>query len=112
MKEKNYFSKITLSFFDFNYDLGFISKVSAKEDTEKTVPELERARRLLENELEKARDEITELEDSLQIAEDARLRTEINLQQAKTELEKALSDREETEDEKRKGLLRKVLIFW
>uniref|UniRef100_A0A158R4M4 Myosin motor domain-containing protein n=1 Tax=Syphacia muris TaxID=451379 RepID=A0A158R4M4_9BILA len=91
-----------------NLQMDLDSIMSAKEDTEKTVPELERAKRGLENELAKAKGDITELEDALQVADDARLRAEINLQQAKTDLEKALSDREEAEDEKRKNLLRKI----
>jgi len=44
------------------------------------VHELERAKRALENQVEAQRTQIEELEDELQVTEDAKLRLEVNMQ--------------------------------
>lgn len=46
----------------------------------KNVHELEKAKRQLEAELQEQRAQVEELEDAVQIAEDARLRLDVNLQ--------------------------------
>lgn len=57
-----------------------IFQVSSKDDVGKNVHELEKAKRQLETELQEQRAQIEELEDAVQIAEDARLRLDVNLQ--------------------------------
>lgn len=55
-------------------------QVSSKDDVGKNVHELEKAKRQLEAELQEQRAQVEELEDAVQIAEDARLRLDVNLQ--------------------------------
>ena len=49
-----------------------------------------------------------ELEDDLQLTEDAKLRLEVNLQAAKSQYERDSQAREEAAEEKRKGLQRQL----
>jgi len=50
------------------------------------VHELERAKKALENQVEAQRTQIEELEDELQVTEDAKLRLEVNMQALKHRL--------------------------
>lgn len=59
---------------------ALILQVSSKDDVGKSVHELEKAKRQLEVELQEQKAQIEELEDAVQIAEDARLRLDVNLQ--------------------------------
>lgn len=63
-------------------DISFLFEVSSKDDVGKSVHELEKAKRDLEAEIAEQHVQIEELEDAVQIAEDARLRLEVNLQVA------------------------------
>ena len=72
------------------------------------MAELQKAKRMLEAQLEELRTQMDELEDDLQLTEDAKLRLEVNLQAAKTQYERDISTREEASEEKRKGLLRQL----
>ena len=72
------------------------------------MAELQKAKRMLEAQLEELRTQMDELEDDLQLTEDAKLRLEVNLQAAKTQYERDISAREEASEEKRKGLLRQL----
>lgn len=81
-----------------------------KDDTGRSVLELDRMKRQLEAELASAKETITELEDNLQLAEDAKLRLDVTLQASNAELDKVRTDRERDDDERRKIMIRKV--FW
>ncbi|VDN17845.1 unnamed protein product, partial [Gongylonema pulchrum] len=81
--------------------------VTMKDDSGRNALELDRSKRQLEAELAQAKEVIIELEDSLQLAEDARLRLDVTLQTTNAELEKVRSEREREEDERRKAAQRK-----
>ena len=72
------------------------------------VHDLERAKRGLEAIVEEMRMQMDELEDELQVAEDAKLRLEVNSQAVKVQHERELQAREEMGEEKRKQLHRQV----
>lgn len=72
------------------------------------VHELEKAKRLLESQLAEQKTQIEELEDELQVTEDARLRLEVNMQALKAQLERDLLAKEEQNEEGRRGLSRQV----
>lgn len=72
------------------------------------VHELEKAKRGLEALLEEMRTQMEELEDELQVAEDAKLRLEVNNQALRAQHERELQAREEQGEEKKKQLLRQV----
>lgn len=72
------------------------------------VHDLERAKRGLEAIVEEMRMQMDELEDELQVAEDAKLRLEVNGQAVRAQHERELQAREEMGEEKRKQLLRQV----
>ena len=82
--------------------------MESKDDFGKNVHELEKAKRLLEAQLEEKKQQIEELEDELQITEDAKLRMEVNMQAAKTQFDRELAARDEQNEEKRKALLKQV----
>ena len=84
--------------------------MESKDDFGKNVHELEKAKRLLEAQLEEKKQQIEELEDELQITEDAKLRMEVNMQAAKTQFDRELAARDEQNEEKRKALLKQVGI--
>lgn len=69
---------------------------------------MERAKRDLEADLAVKKQQIEELEDAVQLAEDARLRLEVNSQAARSEFEKALQQKEAEGEDKRRGLLKQV----
>ena len=76
------------------------------------VHELERAKRALENQVEAQRTQIEELEDELQVTEDAKLRLEVNMQALKAQIERDLQSKEEQGEEGKRALLRQVLFIF
>lgn len=70
--------------------------------------ELERAKRALENQVEAQRAQIEELEDEVQVSEDAKLRLEVNMQALKAQIERDLQSKEEQGEEGKRALLRQV----
>lgn len=58
--------------------------------------------------MEEMRVQMEELEDELQVAEDAKLRLEVNSQALKAQHERELHGRDEMGEEKRKQLLKQV----
>lgn len=58
--------------------------------------------------MEEMRTQVEELEDELQVAEDAKLRLEVNSQALKAQHERELHARDEMGEEKRKQLLKQV----
>lgn len=72
------------------------------------VHDLEKAKRGLEAIVEEMRTQMEELEDELQVAEDAKLRLEVNSQALKAQHERELQARDEQGEEKRKQLLKQV----
>ena len=82
--------------------------MESKDDFGKNVHELEKAKRSLEAQMSEQKQTIEELEDELQITEDAKLRMEVNMQAAKAQFERELANRDEQNEDKRKGLLRQV----
>ena len=72
------------------------------------VHELEKAKRALESAVEEQKSQIEELEDQLQIAEDAKLRLEVNMQALKAQLDRELQAKDEQADEGKRGFLRQV----
>ncbi|CAF4729492.1 unnamed protein product [Rotaria sp. Silwood1] len=73
--------------------------LSTKDDIGKNIHELERIKRALEATVEEQKQQIIELEDELQTAEDARLRCEVNIGALKQQMEKhAHENNEQIED--------------
>lgn len=72
------------------------------------VHDLEKTKRGLEAIVEEMRAQMDELEDELQVAEDAKLRLEVNSQAMKAQHERELHARDDTGEEKRKQLLKQV----
>lgn len=72
------------------------------------VHDLERAKRTLEQQVADMKTQIEELEDELQLSEDAKLRLEVNLQAAKTNHERDLAGREEQSEDKRRAMTKQV----
>jgi myosin heavy chain 9/10/11/14 len=70
--------------------------------------ELEKAKRALESQVEAQRAQIEELEDELQLTEDAKLRLEVNMQALKAQIERDLQAREELGEEGKRALIRQV----
>lgn len=70
--------------------------------------DLEKAKRSLEAMVEEMRTQLEELEDELQVAEDAKLRLEVNSQALKAQHDRELHARDEMGEEKRKQLLKQV----
>uniref|UniRef100_A0A914UV07 Myosin tail domain-containing protein n=1 Tax=Plectus sambesii TaxID=2011161 RepID=A0A914UV07_9BILA len=82
--------------------------LSNKDDVGKSVHELEKQKRFLEQQVQDQKLQLEELEDGVQLAEDARLRLEVNLQAAKAEQDRLLAQKEIEHEEKRKSLLKQV----
>uniref|UniRef100_UPI003AAC3CF7 uncharacterized protein n=1 Tax=Centroberyx gerrardi TaxID=166262 RepID=UPI003AAC3CF7 len=82
--------------------------ISSKDDVGKSVHDLEKAKRGLETMVEEMRIQMEELEDELQVAEDAKLRLEVNSQALKAQHERELQARDEMGEEKRRQLLKQV----
>uniref|UniRef100_A0A673IXS0 Myosin-9 n=1 Tax=Sinocyclocheilus rhinocerous TaxID=307959 RepID=A0A673IXS0_9TELE len=72
------------------------------------VHELERAKRGMEQQLLEMKTQLEELEDELQLTEDAKLRLEVNMQAMKAQFERDLQSRDEQGEEKRKQLVKQV----
>ena len=72
------------------------------------VHELEKAKRALESTVEEQKTQIEELEDQLQIMEDAKLRLEVNMQALKAQLDRELQAKDEEADEGKRAVLRQV----
>lgn len=85
-----------------------IFQVAKKDDTGRSVLELDRMKRQLEAELASAKETITELEDNLQLTEDSKLRLDVTIQALNAELEKVRNGKEREDDEWRKVMQRKV----
>lgn len=79
-----------------------------KDDVGKNTFELEKAKRQLEQELSDLRTQVEELEDGVQLAEDARLRLEVNQQAVRNEYEQQLTQREHEEEERRRVLQKQL----
>ncbi|KFO26185.1 Myosin-14 [Fukomys damarensis] len=78
--------------------------LSSKDDVGKSVHELERARRVAEQAASDLRAQVTELEDELTAAEDAKLRLEVTVQALKAQHERDLQGRDEAGEERRREL--------
>ena len=72
------------------------------------VHDLEKSKRSLEATVAEQRQQIEDLEDELQTAEDAKLRLEVNMQALKAQYERDQAGREDQEEEARKSLLKQV----
>ncbi|XP_062948271.1 myosin-14 isoform X2 [Cynocephalus volans] len=82
--------------------------LSSKDDVGKSVHELERARRVAEQATNDLRTQVTELEDELTAAEDAKLRLEVTVQALKTQHERDLQGRDEAGEERRRQLAKQL----
>ncbi|XP_044614746.1 myosin-14 isoform X1 [Equus asinus] len=82
--------------------------LSSKDDVGKSVHELERARRVAEQAANDLRTQVTELEDELTAAEDAKLRLEVTMQALKAQHERDLQGRDETGEERRRQLAKQL----
>ncbi len=72
------------------------------------VHDLEKTKRQLEQLLVDQKSQMEELEDGIQLSEDARLRLEVNLQAAKAEMERAVQQKDNEAEEKRRQLIKQV----
>lgn len=70
--------------------------------------ELDKAKRTLEATVAEQRQQIEDLEDELQAAEDAKLRLEVNMQALKAQYERDAAGREEQEEESKRSLIKQV----
>ena len=82
--------------------------VESKDDVGKSVHDLEKAKRLLDQQLNEQRTQVEELEDELQATEDAKLRLEVNMQAQKAQFDRDLAAKEEAIEDGRRGLLKQV----
>ncbi|KAJ4931778.1 hypothetical protein JOQ06_010218 [Pogonophryne albipinna] len=82
--------------------------ISSKDDVGKSVHDLDKAKRGLEALADEMRMQMDELEDELQVAEDAKLRLEVNIQALRAQHERELHGRDELGEEKRKQLVKQV----
>nr|XP_020742587.1 myosin-14 [Odocoileus virginianus texanus] len=82
--------------------------LSSKDDVGKSVHELERARRVAEQAASDLRTQVTELEDELTAAEDAKLRLEVTMQALKAQHERDLQGRDEAGEERRRQLAKQL----
>uniref|UniRef100_A0A7N5JHJ5 Myosin heavy chain 14 n=1 Tax=Ailuropoda melanoleuca TaxID=9646 RepID=A0A7N5JHJ5_AILME len=82
--------------------------LSSKDDAGKTAHEQERSRRAAEQIASDLRAQVTELEDELTAAEDAKLRLEVTLQALKAQHERDLQGRDEAGEERRRQLAKQL----
>nr|XP_023399074.1 myosin-14 isoform X2 [Loxodonta africana] len=82
--------------------------LSSKDDVGKSVHELERARRVAEQAASDLRTQVTELEDELTAAEDAKLRLEVTMQALKAQHERDLQGHDEAGEERRRQLAKQL----
>ncbi len=71
---------------------------------------MEKAKRQLDQAFKDQKVQIEELEDAVQLSEDARLRLEVNLQAEKAERERALQQKDLEVEDRRKQLVKQVGI--
>lgn len=76
--------------------------------TAKNVHDLEKVKRSLEGQVAEQKTQIEELEDDLQMAEDAKLRLEVNMQALKSQYERDLQSRDQQSEEVRRTFMRQV----
>lgn len=76
--------------------------------TDKNVHDLEKAKRSLESQVAEQKTHIEELEDELQMAEDAKLRLEVNMQALKSQHDRDLQGRDMQVEEVRRTFMRQV----
>ncbi|CAI2312949.1 unnamed protein product [Caenorhabditis sp. 36 PRJEB53466] len=81
---------------------------STKDDAGKNVYELEKTKRRLDEELARSEQQIIELEDAIQLSDDARMRMEVNMTSMRSEFDRALANREEEEEERKRSLNAKI----
>ncbi|XP_012936861.1 myosin-10 isoform X4 [Aplysia californica] len=82
--------------------------ISSKDDVGKNVHDLEKSKRSLDATVAEQRQQIEDLEDELQAAEDAKLRLEVNMQALRAQFERDAAGREDQEEEARKSLLKQL----
>ena len=78
---------------------------------DKNVHELERAKRLLKQDLAEKKTQLEELGDKLQQTEDKKLQLEVNMNALKEQYERNLVAKEEAAEEKRRGMAKQVRQF-
>jgi myosin protein heavy chain len=78
---------------------------------DKNVHELERAKRLLKQDLAEKKTQLEELGDKLQQTEDQKLQLEVNMNALKEQYERNLVAKEEAAEEKRRGMAKQVRQF-
>ena len=86
--------------------------VESKDEDGKNVHDLEKAKRLIEQQLAEQKTQVEELEDELQGIEDAKLRLEVNMQAQKAEFDRQLAAKDESIEEGRRGLVKQVRFFF
>lgn len=72
------------------------------------VHELEKSKRMLEQQVEEMRTQLEELEDELQATEDGKLRLEVNMQAMKAQFDRDVQARDEQGEEKKRALVKQV----
>ncbi|PIO77322.1 myosin head [Teladorsagia circumcincta] len=82
--------------------------ISSKDDVGKSVHELEKAKRQLEQTVLEQKAAIEELEDQLGFAEDARLRLEVNIQALRAEQDRNLTAKDLEAEDKRRSLVKQL----
>jgi len=82
--------------------------INSQGNADKNVHELEKAKRALETELAEMKQQMEELEDELQATEDQKMRLEVNMQALKTQYERDLQAKEESGEEKRRGMAKSI----
>ncbi len=87
-----------------------IEQQSHQSSPPRQVHELEKSKRTLEQQLEEMKTQLEELEDELQATEDAKLRLEVNMQAMKAQYERDLAGRDEMGEEKKRSLVKQVLL--
>uniref|UniRef100_T1J1V1 Myosin motor domain-containing protein n=1 Tax=Strigamia maritima TaxID=126957 RepID=T1J1V1_STRMM len=75
---------------------------------DKNVHELEKAKRVLDSQLAEQKTQIEELEDELQLTEDAKLRLEVNMQAMKAQFDRDLQSKDEQAEEKRRTISKQL----
>lgn len=69
---------------------------------------MEKAKRSLESQLAELKAQNEELEDELQLTEDAKLRLEVNMQALRAQFERDVQAKEEQAEEKRRGIVKQL----
>ncbi|KAM4825344.1 myosin-14 [Thomomys bottae] len=82
--------------------------LGSKDDVGKNVHELERTCRVAEQAASELRTQVTELEDELTAAEDAKLRLEVTVQALRAQHERDLQGRDEASEERRRHLAKQL----